>query len=520
VKRVILLFLLLVAAPILLAQRIVSGPVIVNNTTDSGATQLLFTFIQQVVGNQTNEAATCGTRTVATTCIVPGTVATGDLALVQVIMGNVVTLTSAGTLGTYVPLGNLNTDGITATSSTYKTQYGYIYPTTSTTNPTFTFSAAHGGVTVSITDCSTGTAPTLDAYGSLAAVSGSPYSGPTEGTTGTSECMSVMGTGGVATVSSVTAISSPWNTNQALVAQFYTGLGNSNNGFSSLVGGTYSTPSFTATGNTNANTQSIVFEVGGTGAKDWLLMDSHGGTASNVPLQADLNSSSYGYIGGGNASRSPAWNGVTGGATGLTYAAPTCATPPTVPSKHYAWGGTTTTGAHALILSWATGSATHGGIPYAPPNGTRKISDGEWVCTTIPNAENSGTQYSLGDDTNGTDEINFLIRPNGGSSLPVHLECNASDQGTVFSIQPNTIYWFTKQMISTVSGTNTASIYASDGVTLLGSLTCTNTTAADIASAGSPGISGGETQAAGHVIEFGAWLIDRTGAKFPLLPGS
>jgi hypothetical protein len=114
-------FLLLLSAPTLLsAQRIISGPVVVRNMTDSGSTQLLFAYVQQAIGDQTNEAATCGTDTVATTCIVPATFAAGHLALVQIIMGSVVTVTSAGAIGTYVGLGNLNTDGLNS-----GTQYSF-----------------------------------------------------------------------------------------------------------------------------------------------------------------------------------------------------------------------------------------------------------------------------------------------------------------------------------------------------------------------------------------------------------
>jgi hypothetical protein len=518
-KQLARIVIVLALCPLLTAQmQILPGVFGPSSSAASGS----FTYVQQVNGDQTNESATCGTDTGATTCIVPGTFAAGHLALAQIITGNRVTVSSAGALGTYVGLGGLDSaNAYTNTSSTYKTQMGYILPTSGTTNTTFTFSGAHGGATISITDCSysSGT-PGLDAYGAVQSVSGSPYNGPAESTTGTSLCESILGTAGVATVSNITAISSPWNTNESLLAQFYPGLGNSNNGFSSLVASSYSTPAFTASGNTNANADAVVFQLGGTASKDWLMIDEHGGTNGSVPAQADLNASSYGYIGGGNTGRSPAWNGVTSGATGLTYAAPACGTPLTIGSKHYAWGGTTEAGAVTRVFAWATGSATHGQIPYAPPTGATQIAIGGSLCTTIPTSENSGTQYSLGNITNGTDEINLLIRPNGGTSLPLLAECNAVASGTVANLQPNTEYWFTLQMQSTVSGTNSLDLYASDGVTQIGSVTCTNTTAAQITGANVAGISGGETQASGHIIEYCPCLIDRTGATFPLLPGS
>jgi len=484
--------------------------------SNPGVVGSMGSLVQKLVGTGSGQSGTCGTSG-ATTCVATGTVSSGHTLLIVSITASGRTISSTNCGGTLNTVPGINLDGLTNLEGQVM-QRVWITGSSGCTNPTVTYSGTHGGATIAVYDYNpTGGTPVLDSYGSgvTSSAAGSPFNGQALTTTGSSivnlENAYASGSSGV------TAVASPYNTNFESMTNnnFYNG------GASTYT--TNATPSWTAGSNTAAMWDGLAIGFGVTASRDWTFFDWHSEVAGSVPTLTTLAGDVYGYVGGGNSTGNPALTLPGNGTTGLVgYSDSTqCGT---LASVRYSFGGVTTAGSNTKALVWKTGTATHGQLVWQPPNNTTQVSFGYCFYTNIPNSENSGTAYSGASTRNSTDIMDVQILPNTGTSLPIILECNGSNVGTIYNSTSGTYLWITGQFISTNGGTNTVDIYNAAGTTLLGSKTCTNTTTAQITAVGLAGISGGETESGTNcsgsycIIEVGAMKIDRTGAHFPMLP--
>ena len=477
------------------------------------------TFHQKLIGDHTSEAATCGTSS-ASTCVVPGTISAGDIAIIDSTTANAVTISSTN-CGTFVPGQGFDPNGTTSTPNFVTKQFGWIIATTAHTNCTVTYSGAHGGAAAKMyTATPSGGTVALDATGGVLNLSSvtSPTADMAMTTSGTH---SFCGRGAYANGGSgVTAVASPWNV--AAQSNFDSDPNMNGMGSAALV------DTSTAATWTNASNSANAFMSACIGtnvcaSKNWVIQDGSGGTAGNTPASADLLAGATGYSGGGNTFSAPGWvlnntNVPTYAAADITGLFSNWST------VRYQWSGKqySVAASGQLVFKWTTTAGApvnNAAIAWSPPAGTRHVS---WVtsfATNIPQTEASGHRYSLPNASNGTDSMNGQIQ-GSGSALSLHLECNGTDKGSISALASSHVYFLEHEFNSVASGTNKITLYDSDGATSLGSLTCSNTTAADIQYVGVAGITGSETEASGHWIEWGPTKIDEAGATTPMLPGS
>lgn len=117
--------------------------------------------VQHVMGDATNEAATCGGT--GATCLVPITVSSGHYLAFHAVTNNNVTISSISAGGS---LTLCTSSGCAANNGSNYVDAAHVLSSSSTTNITVTFSGAHGHAVVNIRDysCSGGTI-SFDTFG-------------------------------------------------------------------------------------------------------------------------------------------------------------------------------------------------------------------------------------------------------------------------------------------------------------------------------------------------------------------
>ena len=475
-----------------------------------------FTLIQTISGNPSNEAATCGQTTTATTCVVSGSIAAGHAALVMTSAAPNVYVTQSAYMQTSTTCGTINwvrgidKNGIT-TMGNLPIQVGWIYPTTSCTNPTITYNGAHKGTAFVIEDftVSNGGTPFLNAYGSVSNTSATSALGPALSCSGTSNAIAQMGS----QFNNATAVSSPYSTNVSFYNMYQGDFGT---GFSGVVNASCPTATWTIGASADFWAAAVTLGLNGTACQDYTVFDASIGSQTGTTTASSIAANVIGYLGTGNAG---------GGATnsvsaGLSYS-----------SSHYygfgssfrtCFGGSTvsTSPSSPQTWVWATGTTPTGTANWNPPENITNVSVGQMIYFDVPNSDNSH-QYSMWAITNGTDFMDPALLANG-TQLSIFLECSNGttyNGGTLGNVNPNTPYWLTGQFNAGIGASDHMSLYTSTG-TLIGSASCTNghTNASVATSIGLAGVSGAELEASGYHIWFSPMVIDTTGTTYPFLP--
>lgn len=188
-------------------------------------------------------------------------------------------------------------------------------------------------------------------------------------------------------------------------------------------------------------------------------------------------------------------------------------------------GASSYDGSGSLGLQYATGTGGDS-IQWAPPSAVNTASMGYWFKTDIPQNESVSNAYSLGQIVMGAaDAVNPQIQASG-SALSFKLECRFGPSGGSVSIATNTTYWVTVQAKTNggacTEGTNcnlhSMAVYDTSGAQVGSTLTCSSKSGNNPITSFQVGISGAESESAGHNIWFDDVIFNYLAGTFPLGP--
>jgi hypothetical protein len=252
------------------------------------------------------------------------------------------------------------------------------------------------------------------------------------------------------------------------------------------------------------------------------LIDFEGLTNTVAPTVAALTSSIHGPAGGATLSGPATWvvhnpgASITGSTSGQLHNLLT----------NQQIGATSYTGSGSLGFQYATGTAGDY-IQWSLPQSVNTVSVGYWIKTDIPQNESVSNAYSLGQLLQGaSDAVNPQIHDLSGSALTIGLECRFAGSAVNIPIATNTVYWLTMQGVTNAGactpGTNCAldslSIYDTTGAQVGSTATCSSESGNNPFVSVQIGISGGESQSAGHNIWIDDVEVNFISGTFPLGP--
>jgi hypothetical protein len=251
------------------------------------------------------------------------------------------------------------------------------------------------------------------------------------------------------------------------------------------------------------------------------FIDFEGLSNTVAPTVAQLTSSIHGPAGGTSLPGFASWTvhnpgaSLTGATAGQLHNLVT----------NQQVGATSYTGSGSLGFQYATGTAGDY-IQWSLPLSVNTVSVGYWIETDIPQNESNTHAYSLGQLTQGaSDAVNPQIQASG-SALDIALECRFGPSGSTIPIATSTVYWLTMQGKTNpgacTPGTNCAldslSLYNTSGVQVGSTITCSSESGNNPFASIEIGISGGESESAGHNIWTDDVEVNYISGTFPLGP--